>query len=836
MPRYCLSNFAALFILGVASTGFAPNVQAQDNGSSPDELVVRGDALLLERKEAEAQRAYREALRLDDGNMDALLGLARAARRAGEWEEIVEWTNRILERDEGQLEARYLRAIGQRELAKFRTVNQAHHWSVAEQDFEYVVQRDSLFEDVLYQYGELRRYQGAHYDAVRLGRAQVQFKPDLQEPQAHLFRFYRNLINSASEDSVLAFLASDPSEYAQYFRGEKLRRSGKLEEADAIFAQLAIRPAFPRQRVLLSRARVHYAQNKPEAAENFVKQAIQGIRQSFHAALVFDDFKYVLNEQELELYYTLRTPEEFKAYFSALWVRRDPTPARAYNVRLAEHYRRVLKAEQDYVFEGFRLWHNDPDRRGDLTYPASYGLNDEFNDKGLIFIRHGEPDLREVLVSGGDAFVRTAGDANLLFLPSEYGYDTPWRPSESWRYVNPKMDFHFTVAEGATPSNWRLTPEVTHFAMLEKLEHWGAPYSDMIRAARQLERSRLSGTIRHEDIRVSAGDEVADLEAQIAADTLAETTEIDPTMAAERSRMTLELTSVRHEMVDRSVRDLKLGLSTDRHTWESNIEPIEMPHVIAAFRGEDGHTKVEVHYALPIGHISEKVGLQAGTVAVELGYAVHDAAWNVVAKEVSPRKLPATPDRTTAVIDFFEFSTLPDSYHVSIYGRPVATSQVGGQQTDYRVPDFSAPNLAMSDLLMADLIEPASGFSRFDRNGLHVSPNPLHRFSTAQPVYVYFEVYNLSKGDDQRARYSIDFVLTPESAGGGLLGRLTGNDKPAFTLHVDQESMEDSPIEYAGIDVSSVEPGRYTFTVRLKDEQSGQVRERSRPVELYRYK
>ena len=132
--------------------------------------------------------------------------------------------------------------------------------------------------------------------------------------------------------------------------------------------------------------------------------------------------------------------------------------------------------------------------------------------------------------------------------------------------------------------------------------------------------------------------------------------------------------------------------------------------------------------------------------------------------------------------------------------------------------------------------EPASALSRFDRSGLHGSPNPLQRFSTVQPVYVYFEVYNLSQSEDQKAKYSIDYVLTPEKPGGGLLGRLTGSDKPALTLHVDQEAAEDSPVEYAGIDVSSVAPWTYTFTVRVKDESSGQVREQSRQVELYRYK
>ena len=144
-----------------------------------------------------------------------------------------------------------------------------------------------------------------------------------------------------------------------------------------------------------------------------------------------------------------RRPRHTAPFFRAFWARRDPTPARAVNVRLAEHYRRLLRAEKDYVSDGFRDWHTDPDRMGELRLPETHGLGALFNDRGLVYLRHGEPDDRVVTVGGAN---------------------TP--PTISWRYYDPAMDFHFLTA--GTDNDWRLTPRLPQSAeVFDDREYWG---------------------------------------------------------------------------------------------------------------------------------------------------------------------------------------------------------------------------------------------------------------------------------------------------------------------------------------------------------------------------
>ena len=100
----------------------------------------------------------------------------------------------------------------------------------------------------------------------------------------------------------------------------------------------------PRQPILLSRARIHYALGQPETAEAFVRQAIAEIERPMHAAFVFEEAKYIVNEEELAAYRSLERPQEYIAFFDAFWARRDPMPARSFNARLAEFTGRDLSA------------------------------------------------------------------------------------------------------------------------------------------------------------------------------------------------------------------------------------------------------------------------------------------------------------------------------------------------------------------------------------------------------------------------------------------------------------------------------------------------------------
>ena len=824
-------SISGRFLFAVFACCLTPAaLHAQSSLSRAEQLVAEGDQRLAQGHTGEARKAYRQALKDDDGLAAAHLGLARVDLEEQQWDDAKERLHKIIKRAPDHVEAHYYRAIAYRELAKYRTFNQGRHRKSSEEDFTWIIQRDSLFRDVFYQFALLRRYSDAYTEALELGHTQIALKPDLDEAQHGLFRLYRSYLNHTEAAEAQAWLQSQDETHAAYFAGEALRREDRLDEADVIFRDLLSRPlSIPPQPVLLSRARIHYQKENPERAQRFVDQAIDKIESPLEAVLVFDDFKYITSEDELTFYRTLETPEELKAFLRAFWARRNPLPARPLNVRLAEHYRRLLVAEQEYIYDGFRLWFSDPDRRGDLTFPAAYALNQEFNDKGLIYIRHGPPDDREGQVGGDMEFRTVIDNTDVYGTPSEYSYNAGWRPNESWRYNTPqRMDFHFVVDEGGGANNWRLTPALTNFGMLESREHWGPPYSEMARIVRTMEAiqgSKETSSTATRSVARSLDEEISEEEAQIQ-DSM-RTQGPNRTMVAEQSRSLLEFTTIRQRMVEQSRDAVKLALNTDQHTWENEAALIPMPYVPAAFRGDDGQTRIEIYFALPLGTITSALETPGNTVKVEMGYAVHDEAWRIVASDVQTKTVPTNSGPTAALIDFYQFTVPPDSYQVSLHGFTTRTGQVGGDKFAYRVPDFSQPTLAMSDLVLADFIGPAQ-VSRFDRGHLHVSPNPFMRFSTQQPVFVYFELYRLGLDANDLTQFTVEYTLTPQ--------KRRRRNRAALSIRTDRSTEAPSPVEYTEIDVRKVDPGPYTLTVTITDKITGETRQRSRPLELVKYK
>ena len=197
-------------------------------------------------------------------------------------------------------------------------------------------------------------------------------------------------------------------------------------------------------------------------AQQFYWRGINAIQSEKDAAFQFQYIKYILNENELKNYATLKNAQDFITFFKKIWLMRDPTPAAQLNVRLLEHLRRYAIAIQGYEYLASRTQATNPDRLNRLKFPAPYDLNKEFNDKGFIFLRYGEPDDR----------VMTIAESSL--------------PNESWRYFQrgqiPELTFHFLVTEAALPDNWRLTPMLEDNAMLQDRVSWGTDYYRMLNA------------------------------------------------------------------------------------------------------------------------------------------------------------------------------------------------------------------------------------------------------------------------------------------------------------------------------------------------------------------
>ncbi|MDZ7267753.1 MAG: GWxTD domain-containing protein [candidate division KSB1 bacterium] len=460
-------------------------VPLQLSAGVPDEAatwLARGRELLAQNQLEQAHKAFERALRLSPQNREALVHLGQIEVAWGKWGKADDRFEKILERNPNDLTAHYYRGICHREMATTKALLlKKIDFDKAEKHLRTVLAQDSLFQDAVYQLALVKRYREDYEEAIRLGHLAVRLRPDLPGPQVGLFRLYRYLLDHRSTDEALRWLAQWQNDHARHAIGECYRLQDREEKADSIFRELLERPAtLNLQPVRLSRARVFYNTGRALLGQSFFWQAVDSIRSKLDADFIFEDMKYILSDAEYDTYLKLQTPEEYRAFFQKMWVKRDPLPASQVNLRLAEHYRRLRYAEKNYAFDGFRTWFNSPDRSRYLKYTRVYFLNHEFNDKGLVYIRQGPPD---------DTALSVSQRVN---------------PNESWRYFKTpergELIFHFVIADNAVGNNWRLTPVLTDPDMLAERLHWGPVYMRLLNA-RESERLTYENEMAEQSVK-----------------------------------------------------------------------------------------------------------------------------------------------------------------------------------------------------------------------------------------------------------------------------------------------------------------------------------------------
>ena len=171
----------------------------------------------------------------------------------------------------------------------------------------------------------------------------------------------------------------------QLVRGRVEREAGEADSALAGFrAYLAVGGDSAVGLLELART-LYFARRAPDGWAAY----LAGARAATSApalTLYRSDLSWIADSAELGAFDALPEPGARARWLEAFWTRRDVVEARDAGERLAEHYRRWF-----YARRSFRLVSRH--RHYDITevYRAKQV---EFDDRGVIYLRHGEPDRR----------------------------------------------------------------------------------------------------------------------------------------------------------------------------------------------------------------------------------------------------------------------------------------------------------------------------------------------------------------------------------------------------------------------------------------------------------
>ena len=746
-----LMLYAILFFVATNLTAQEPLTESQR-----DSLIAeRWDFRTLDFKYPNDFRKIRGIIqRYCPYEIDTMVAMGNRELESRKWRRAKLWYEVALIGNPENLMAHYGCGICRREIGKNKAFFlRGPDWKASQRHFEKIIASDSMYQDVFYQYALLEKYREHLFKAILLAHRQIAANPTAYTGLRGIFRLYDYMIHNKSLKKAEPWLNSRNSAFDEYYLGELYRIHGLFGKADSIFHAILVHNTnFPLQPVYLSLVKIYVQKNEPEKAEAAYWQAVNKIFTRLEADLLLEDFMYIVHDDEYNILkddkYLMMLPNVMKAY----WLKRDPTPAAPYNQRLIAHYQRLLFAEKEYYYDGFRHeWYKDASSR-EFRFPAWYFENDKFNDMGLIYIRFGEPDERAFAI---------ARDLELEMIDSRNQLPS----NMSWLYLETttslRMIFHFYIPRDAPPGYWSM---VTAF--------------------------------NQKDITAGmAGWDNSPLEVYVL----------------------------------NRVREVEHAMKNDRHTWPKETENLELHHIILRFRNTDTQDLFQLSYAVPLSNLSY-MNVKTDSVSFESGIVIFDERMTPLFKDRRDFRLVDPSDThiwNNLFIDEFEVPLPVGRYNVAVHARTLDGSKVNGWRYRYTLPDSARDRLACSSLKLAFDISPKTAESdNRHRNDLKIIPNPTKIFNRNQPVYVYYEVYNLTYNEQGMTDYAVNFILSQTGKKKGIVKKISGifGSGEKYQVSVESEQVGDSrtATDYISFDMSRAKAGEYELILEVRDKVSGE--------------
>jgi GWxTD domain-containing protein len=570
----------------------------------------------------------------------------------------------------------------------------------------------------------------------------------------------------------------------QLARGRVEREVGEVDSALAAFgAYLAV--GGDSGIALFELARTQFFANHPAAAESSYYAGARRTASAAALALYRRDLSYLADSAQLAGFEAQPDAATRAIWLAHFWNRRDVVEARDRGERLAEHNRRWFYAERN-----FRLVSRH--RHYDITEVYRSGQA-EFDDRGIIYLRHGEPDARATYPSD---MVRV-------------------QPNQSWLYHRPSGDvvFHFVARDDA--SDYKLVesladalgfraavqaaghPDASVIDLYASREQFGGTYARVARGG------VLAGTVlageRSEGRRVITDGTTTDTYAQ---------------------RFPVRLNVVVHDFVAGAGTGAATvpaettgsgGGEGDGVAPDVGGQALHVVFAIPADRlsAEPGQNGVlyPLHFRLLVSDLHDSLVAQLDTVRVFRSHETLHAP-SFLSGQLS---LPVSPGRYR--------------YRLLVNTADQLTGQLVVRDT-VEVPALDGRAFATSDLVLGR----AGGGLVWLPPRDTVLLNPLGRFPENSVAELYYEVYGLAPGTSYHTEVRL------EHQGGrslfGKIGGLFGGRRPPVLLEFDAPADGPATRVHRGVSLRGVSPGSYLLTVILTDPATGRHATQYQPLQV----
>ncbi len=782
-PEACYEGMIAVLIRAlpyflVCLVFYAGEVYAK--GVSPED-AARVEALYKEATELlgsgrldEAAGRFQAAIQIDDRHAPSYVGLGRVALKQGDLKGAEKAFKQALRKRK-----KYAPAFNGMGLVYREKKNELRR---AIRYFRDAMRADKTYAEAQYNLAQTYQRFGS---SETLEAYKDVLKIDPKHPDAS---FQIGLIHERKTDYEKATSAyreqieANPDHFgARLHLGIVLKFMYRTDESVGLLEGVVAAPSPYQRRALLELAQVYQRRREYDRSQALFEAYVAGLETKEQA--LYYDLSLAAGGETLEQFQAA-SPEAWKGLSEAFWAGRDPAPVTGANERLLEHYRRLAFAREHF---------------GTYVFP--------WDARGEVYIRYGNPDhvsrSKDIrlerdgrVVAVKERLIARAGKAGALLARDRQAQVVASMKSmrgELRQEQNRAMGKAREQVAGSAILGWPVYPVDGIW------EYWiYAGVGSGIEVT--FVQRNYPGPYDYVGMPMGMGD-IARI-----------WREMHPQVQVQRAAARTP--------------------STYRPDFATG--PLNFFFYSAAFKGEAGETALEIYYGIPTGNLAYVAGEEGGSVArLVRGVAVYDEANRPVHRAsqdmVLRGKGVVDTSAGTFIPEMDRVALPPGNYRlaVQVLDRVSGKSQVYKQ--DRLLQPYGDSGLKLSDIELAASIEVADR-GRFLKEDIAVVPLASRAYLPGQPIFIYYEIYNLKRDEFGTTRYRVSYEvrsLEKKSIGARILrglGKLMGKreEEGTITIEYEQTGVDSDERGYLELDMSGSEPGVQLLKVHVGDENSGE--------------
>ncbi len=617
----------------------------------------------------------------------------------------------------------------------------------------------------------------------------------------------------------------------------------------------AMRQNFPQSsqfEINLLSARNYFELGRPKIAENYYWNALREISDDAERDVLFQQVCYLMDNTEFTEYKETDNSVLLN-FYKRFWNKRDPNLSTSDNEFLAEYYNRLDVAHkyfmrlysQDEIDTLYKMHCSDHpytqfNVEGDRLLRDYYNIaalprERQFDDMGVIFLRHGEPD-RKVTSSDGLPTYYHPSQGSFTFedgrehITDGLKLENMATSGFGGMQYNNMQSYSGAGSSGPNnnPGNQFKVPKPGNG---DNLAAPGYFFNMPMNISWQYYANDERGVLNLH-FKKYTGKSGWIIEA--VPYTVANREVLDPAFEKLGRESFLNKHPkpgvVQHfstEIKEKSIESVEMALQTETTKYRYDDEPMTVPFTYLSFKGEYGKTETELYYSVDGQNVQLDTTHGLSIIKLANYYNFYDSNWNEVERVNENTILDVQMDMNrwakSNIVDVERFNLGPATYNYEMQVYDQVSKRRAVFRDTLKIKDYSNNQLEISDILLSSEIGGEGQGEKFKKGEVYYYPHMFNAFSKGQMVGLYFEIYNLLYGQNDQTKYRVTCTIQnvvidePPTVLHGLFNTIMRRDKGITGKSFEyQGASRDEPV-YVNLDLGNVKSGTYELVVKVED-------------------